>query len=183
MWPHWEPLDESFKGVEIYFNEESSSVIRELDVIFWGNEFLTLNVFQEKVIDSLWGENRIRTDLYVVKETFRKCFFDLSNGVNVYIALNAFVLVFTLIYYIKSIFANKIYKKPARLCAVVILTPMLGVGAAALAFKGGGVWSDYACMDAIHLTEAEYQPDEAAEEYSSQIYPRFEKLCNLLAEL
>ena len=69
MWPHWEPLDESFKGVEIYFNEESSSVIRELDVIFWGNEFLTLNVFQEKVIDSLWGENRIRTDLYVVKET------------------------------------------------------------------------------------------------------------------
>ena len=53
MWPHWEPLDESFKGVEIYFNEESSSVIRELDVIFLGNEFLTLNVFQEKVIDSL----------------------------------------------------------------------------------------------------------------------------------
>ena len=34
-----------------------------------GNEFLTLNVFQEKVIDSLWGENRIRTGLYVVKET------------------------------------------------------------------------------------------------------------------
>ena len=33
-----------------------------------GNEFLTLNVFQEKVTDSLWGGDRIRTDLYVVKE-------------------------------------------------------------------------------------------------------------------
>ena len=36
MWPHWKPLDESFKGVEIHFDEESSSVIGELDVIFWG---------------------------------------------------------------------------------------------------------------------------------------------------
>lgn len=57
------------------------------------------------------------------------------------------------------------------------------LGAAALAFKGTGVWSDYSQLDSIHLTEAEYTPTEAAEEYASQVYPRFEKLTNLLAEL
>jgi xylulokinase len=57
------------------------------------------------------------------------------------------------------------------------------LGAAALAFKGTGVWSDYSLLDSIHLTEAEYTPTEAAEEYATQVYPRFEKLTNLLAEL
>jgi xylulokinase len=57
------------------------------------------------------------------------------------------------------------------------------LGAAALALKGVGVWSDYSCMDSIHFTEAEYVPNEASLQYASQIYPRFEKLCNLLADL
>lgn len=70
MWPHWELLDGSFKGVEIYFNEENSLIISKLDVVFWGiSELFTLNIFRQKVIDSLWGEDRLRTDLYVAKET------------------------------------------------------------------------------------------------------------------
>lgn len=70
MWPHWELLDGSFKGVEIYFNEENSLIISKLDVVFWGiSELFTLNIFHQKVIDNLWGEDRIRIDLYVAKET------------------------------------------------------------------------------------------------------------------
>lgn len=70
MWPHWELLDGSFKGVEIYFNEENSLIISKLDVVFLGiSELFTLNIFHQKVIDNLWGEDRIRIDLYVAKET------------------------------------------------------------------------------------------------------------------
>lgn len=56
-------------------------------------------------------------------------------------------------------------------------------GAAALAFNGVGVWSDYQMLDKIHKTEALYSPSETASEYESQVYPRFEKLTSLLAEL
>ncbi len=72
--------------------------------------------------------------IYVVKETFRKLFFDLSGGLNLYVAINGFVLFFTLIYYLKSILKNKIYKKPASLIMIIILSTMLAFGACALAF-------------------------------------------------
>ena len=72
--------------------------------------------------------------LYVIKETFLDCFFDLSEGINVYFVVNVFVLIFTLVYYVKSIVKNKIYKNPANCGMLVILCPMLILGAAALAF-------------------------------------------------
>ncbi len=72
--------------------------------------------------------------LYVVKETFKKCFFDLSRGVNVYVALNGFILFFTFVYYLKCIVKNRIYKNPANIFMIVILSVMLILGAGALAF-------------------------------------------------
>lgn len=72
--------------------------------------------------------------LYVVKETFINCFFDLSGGVNVYVALNAFVLIFTLVYYFKCIVDNTIYKNPAKIIMLIIFSVMLIFGAGALSF-------------------------------------------------
>lgn len=72
--------------------------------------------------------------IYVVKETFKKCFFDLSRGVNVYVALNGFVLFVTIVYYLKYIVKNEIYKKPANVLMIVILGVMLILGSGALAF-------------------------------------------------
>ena len=57
------------------------------------------------------------------------------------------------------------------------------LGAAALAFNGAGVWSGYQQLDKIHRTEALYSPTEDAVRYAEEVYPRFEKLTNLLAEL
>lgn len=102
---------------------------------------ITLAVFSVELLDyqgasqtaSLSNIN-ILASLYVIKETFRKFFFDLSVGVNLYVALNALVLILTLIYYIKSIVINKIYKKPASLFMVIIFSVMLILGAGALAF-------------------------------------------------
>jgi len=81
----------------------------------------------------------ILASLYVIKETFRKCFFDLSGGLNVYVVLNAVVLIFTALYYIISIIKNKIYKNPANLVMVIILGVMLIFGAGALAFVNPSV--------------------------------------------
>ncbi len=72
--------------------------------------------------------------LYVIKETFINCFFDLSGGINVYVALNCFVLVFTLLYYLKCMVKNKIYKKPANSFMIIILSVVIIFGAGALAF-------------------------------------------------
>ncbi len=77
--------------------------------------------------------------LYSIKETFLDCFFDVSEGVNVYVVLNAFVLVFTLLHYIKYIVKNKVYKNPVNILFVVILGVMLILGAGALAFVNAGV--------------------------------------------
>lgn len=71
--------------------------------------------------------------LYVIKETFINCFFDLSEGVNVYVLLNAFVLVFTLSFYIKNIIEKRLYKEPLKLLMLVLLGVGLIVGAGALA--------------------------------------------------
>ena len=77
--------------------------------------------------------------LYVVRKTFIKCFFDISGGVNVYVAVNSVVLIFTLVYYLKSIVKNKIYNKPANLFTSIILSVMLIFGAGVLAFINAGV--------------------------------------------
>ena len=81
----------------------------------------------------------ILASLYVVRETFIKCFFDLSGGVNVYVALNIVVLIFTLVYYLKCIIKNKLYKNPANIIMIIILSVMLIFGAGALAFINSGV--------------------------------------------
>lgn len=100
-----------------------------------------LGVFSVELLD-YQGVNETATlsninlfaSLYVVKETFVKCFFDLSGGVNVYVALNAFVLIFTLVCYIGHIVKNKVYKKPINIVAIVVLGVALVMGAGALAF-------------------------------------------------
>lgn len=77
--------------------------------------------------------------LYSIKETFVNCFFDLSEGVNTYIVLNVFALLFTLAHYIKYIVKNKLYKTPSKILVVVILGVMLIFGAGALAFINAGI--------------------------------------------
>lgn len=81
----------------------------------------------------LWGS------LYIVKETFLNCFFDFSEGVNVYVILNCFVFLFTLFHYIKYIIKTEIYKKPVNILMIFILGIMLLFGAAALAFMNAGI--------------------------------------------
>ena len=81
----------------------------------------------------------ILASLYVVKETFRKSFFDLSGGVNLYVVLNGIILFFTLVFYLKGIVTNKIYKKPASLIMTILLGVMLVLGAGALAFVNPSV--------------------------------------------
>ena len=77
--------------------------------------------------------------LYSIKETFMDCFFDISEGVNVYVVLNVFVVAFTLAHYFKYIVKNKVYKKPVNIIVLVILSIMLIVGAGALAFANAGI--------------------------------------------
>jgi sugar (pentulose or hexulose) kinase len=57
------------------------------------------------------------------------------------------------------------------------------LGAAALALKGVGLWKDYAPLDHIHHTQMVYSPTEASKKYDEEVYPRFEKLTELLAQL
>jgi len=77
--------------------------------------------------------------LYTIKETFLGCFFDASEGINLYFVLHVFVVVFTLLHYLKYIVQNQLYKKPANIFAIVILGSMLIAGAGALAFVNAGV--------------------------------------------
>jgi len=77
--------------------------------------------------------------LYRVKETFLKCFFDLSKGINVYVVLNAFVLLITLLHYLKYIVKYKLHKNPANILLLVVLSVMLILGVGALAFVNAEV--------------------------------------------
>lgn len=81
----------------------------------------------------------ILSSLYTIKETFIKCFFDLSNGMNVYVFLNTFVLIFTLIYYTYYIVKNKLYQNTVNIIMIVILGVMLIIGAGALSLINAGV--------------------------------------------
>ena len=77
--------------------------------------------------------------LYVIKETFMNCFFDLSKGVNVYFILNVIALVFTVLHYVKYIVKNKVYQRPTNLVMILMLGLMLVAGAGALAFMNAGI--------------------------------------------
>ena len=77
--------------------------------------------------------------IYVIKETFIKCFFDLSAGINAYVILNSIVALLTVVHYIKYIIENKIYKKPVNVFMLLVLSVMLVVGAGALAFVNSGI--------------------------------------------
>ena len=81
----------------------------------------------------LWGS------LYVIKETFMDCFFDISQGISVYVVLNLVVVAVTLAHYLKYIIINEIYKKPINLLVLVVLGVMLILGAGALAFLNPGI--------------------------------------------
>lgn len=107
---------------------------------------IILGVFSMELLDyqgadataSLSGID-IPASLYIVKESFINRFFDISGGVNVYIVLNAFVLLFTVLFYLKSIVKNKLYKKNINIISIIILSIMLIPGAAALAFINSAV--------------------------------------------
>ncbi|MBQ3054913.1 MAG: glucosyltransferase domain-containing protein [Oscillospiraceae bacterium] len=77
--------------------------------------------------------------LYVVKETFLSCFFDASNGPNVYVILNLIVLAVTVGYYLKYTVRNKVYKHPANIAVALLLVVLLFFGAGALAFVNASV--------------------------------------------
>ncbi len=76
----------------------------------------------------------ILSSLYIVKETFIKCFFDFSEGINLFVVLNIFILVVSVIFYIECIIKNKVYKKPATFISLLVLCVISLVGAASLAF-------------------------------------------------
>ncbi len=77
--------------------------------------------------------------LYIVKETFIKFFFDISEGINVFVVINGLVLLFTFFHYANNIVKNKIYKDLAKLATIIILSVMLIFGASALAFVNPSV--------------------------------------------
>ena len=77
--------------------------------------------------------------LYSIKETFFDCFFDVSEGWNLYVTINIFVSLFTLAHYVKYIIKNQLYKKPSELFVLGILGCMLIAGAGALAFVNASI--------------------------------------------
>ena len=85
------------------------------------------------------SEMNLAGSLYVIKETFIKFFFDLSGGLNFYIILNVFILLFTIIFYVKYSVKNELYKKPLYLCTIVFLGAMLIIGAGILAFANAEI--------------------------------------------
>jgi len=107
---------------------------------------LILRFFSMELIDyqginssaSLSGFD-IAGSLYVIKKTFVKCFLDLSGGVNIFVVINAFVFLFTVGFYIKCIFSEKLYKKPVNIIMLAVLCPCLLLGSAALAFINANV--------------------------------------------
>ncbi len=107
---------------------------------------LILHAFSLELLDyqgisssSALSEINLIGSLYSIKETFMNCFFDISEGVNVYFVLNVFVFVFTVAHYLKYIVVNKLYKKPINVLMIVILSVSLLFGAGALAFINAGI--------------------------------------------
>ncbi|MBE7044069.1 MAG: hypothetical protein E7397_00940 [Ruminococcaceae bacterium] len=72
--------------------------------------------------------------LYVVKQSFLKCFFDLSGGINVSVVLNGILLILTLFCYIRQIITKKLYQQPAKLLLLAVFGVLSILGSAALAF-------------------------------------------------
>ncbi len=107
---------------------------------------LLLGVLSAKLLDyqginssaSLSGIN-LPASLYVIKETFVKCFFDISGGINVYVLLNLFTLACTAVYYVKYITKNKVYKSVSTFVLLGVLCVMMPVGASVLALVNAGI--------------------------------------------
>lgn len=107
---------------------------------------VTLGIFSVELLDYQGANDAaslsnidILASLYVAKETFIKCFFDLSRGVNVFVAINIAILIFTLFYYLKCVIKSKLYKTPANIIMIAMLGVLLIFGAGALAFINAGV--------------------------------------------
>ena len=107
---------------------------------------LCLSVFSVGLLDyqginstASLSEIDVLGSLYVIKETFIKCFFDLSQGINVYVVFNVLIFLITLSYYIKYIIKNKIYKNPVNIFMIAILSVMILFGAGVLAFINAGI--------------------------------------------
>ncbi|MBO5136412.1 MAG: glucosyltransferase domain-containing protein [Clostridia bacterium] len=114
--------------------------------IYYGILKILLGVFSMELLDyqgingassmsalNIWGS------LYSIKETFLDCFFDISEGVNVYVVLNVIALSLTLMHYVKYIIVNKIYKNPVNILFLAVLGVLLILGAGALAFMNADI--------------------------------------------
>ena len=128
----------------VYKNTASGVILKKtLHILLWGIIGGVLYILILKGVQSIFSielmeyqgvssamslsDIDLLSSLYVIKETFVKCFFDLSNGVNVYVALNVIVFAFSLIYYIKSV-------EKKKLAMLILLYALLVFGAGALAF-------------------------------------------------
>ena len=104
-------------------------------------KFLSVGLLDYQGINSSASLSNIDIfgSLYSIKETFIGCFFDVTEGVNLFVCINVFALVFTLLHYIKYIVKNRVYKTFSNIFALVILGVMLVLGAGALAFVNAGI--------------------------------------------
>ena len=107
---------------------------------------ILLTVLSEDLLDyqgintsATLGGIDILGSLYVIKETFVKCFFDLSEGINLYVVLNILITVITIFYFVKYIIKNQLYKNVLNIFAVLVIGVMTLFGAGILAFVNSGI--------------------------------------------
>lgn len=114
--------------------------------IYFGCLKLLLAVFSMNLMDyqginstaSLSSINLLDS-LYVIKETFLGFFFDFSQGVHLFPALNLLIFAITAFLYVKYIVENKVYRKLSALLLVGCLGILTVLGAGALAFINASV--------------------------------------------
>ena len=118
-----------------------------LGVVIYGVVLkLLLGVYSVELLDyqgvntaaSLSGLN-LRDSLYVIRQTFLGCFFDVFRGVRVSVVINAVIFLVTLVSSVIHIIRARLYRKPMTLLSMFILGILLVLGAGALAFVNAGV--------------------------------------------
>ena len=75
--------------------------------------------------------------LYIIKQSFLKYFFDFSNGINVFGAINCVILAGTVILYLAEIIRRR--TSPVRLLLIAFCVICLPIGASVLALINSGV--------------------------------------------
>lgn len=57
------------------------------------------------------------------------------------------------------------------------------LGAAALAFNGAGLWSDYSRIDTLHNEKQIYLPESISDRYTNDLLPKFQNITQLLVKM